>query len=71
MNETLSLRLDVLRMTGALMVFAAHASYLGYTGSSAGFAHHYGHTGVIVFSFRSIRKSRSRSDRMVAIDDLQ
>ncbi len=49
MNESLSLRLDVLRMVGALMVFAAHASYLGYTGSSAGFAHHYGHTGVIVF----------------------
>ncbi|MEM1153173.1 MAG: acyltransferase [Pseudomonadota bacterium] len=49
MNESLSLRLDTLRIVGAMMVFAAHASYLGYTGSSAGFAHHYGHTGVIVF----------------------
>ncbi len=45
----LPIRLDFLRMVGAFMVFASHASYLGYTGPGAGFAHHYGHAGVVIF----------------------
>lgn len=49
MTDRLSLRLDAIRASAALMVFTAHFSYLGYTGPGTGFAHHYGHIGVVVF----------------------